>query len=120
MSEFDEKAAHVAALNEGYDSNAYREHRAFEEGAKWQFTQLQSELGRKDTDMQVLMDKCTEHVIALEAEQAKNVKLREALESMHIDDCAWDIDKLDIKIARGWHKSNNGKIENALKESGDE
>ena len=40
--------------------------------------------------------------------------LVKVLESMHIDDCGVDIDELDIETARGWHKSNNERIETGL------
>jgi predicted nuclease with TOPRIM domain len=45
--------------------------------------------------------------------KAENKRLRETLESMHIDDLGWDLDNLDIETARAWHKSNNEKIDAA-------
>ena len=49
-------------------------------------------------------------------EQKRAEKLVEALKSMHIDTCGWDLETLDIETARGWHVSNNEKIEQALKD----
>lgn len=111
--EFDEKAAHVAALNEGYDSNAYREHRAFEEGAKWQFTQLQSELEQKDAEIAELREVKAVEVRydllkALEVERARSAKLKDALE-----DCIATL----AEVAPG---TKMPAALNALKESGDE
>ena len=46
-------------------------------------------------------------------------KLTEALRSMHIDGCGWNLDKMtdseSVEMLIGWHKSNNEKIEQALK-----
>jgi hypothetical protein len=44
------------------------------------YAQLQSELAEKDKQMMVLMDKCTEHVIALNAEREKVKALAEIME----------------------------------------
>lgn len=47
-------------------------------------------------------------------------KIIEVLKSMHIDGCGWDLDKMtdpeSVEILICWHKSNNEKIEAALKE----
>jgi hypothetical protein len=48
--------------------------------------------------------------------EAKVKKLVEVIQSMHIDDCGWDIPNLDVTVSRAWHLSNNEKIEAALKE----
>jgi hypothetical protein len=51
-----------------------------------------------------------------ELEESKELlrEVDDVLVSMHIDDFNWNLDELEVEIARGWHKSNNQKIENLI------
>jgi hypothetical protein len=52
----------------------------------------------------------------LEKQKKEIDSLKDVLRSMHIDTpMGWDLDKIDLQTAIGWHKSNNQKIEAALK-----
>src|SRR5438128_1897495 len=57
----------------------------FRTGAKWQFTQMQSEIERKDEECWKHIMKVNEVMDELEAERGNNIKLQEAL------DCAKEV-----------------------------